>query len=200
MIPSLRASVVRIVESAFPALIYSVPRTYIVQAVRADKRLDLVPPPDAPYLPELPATEQWGLGVVTPVVGQHVAVWFRDADKSRPIVIGFASNMAPTAPSGFGEVPDKVIVDAATEIRLGDYAAATRGVARLNDTVASGTWSFVFAAGVLTVTYTPLVGTPTVFTVAVAAGALVVATVSGNPASIPMAGKITSASTKVKAE
>lgn len=187
-IPSLRASVVRIIESAFPHLAFCYPRTYVVVAVRADKRLDLQPPSDAPHLPELPGVEQWGLGVVSPMVGTEVCVLFRDADPTRPVVV----------PWGFDSVPDDVKVDADTAILLGD--PATRGAARLDDTVASGTWSFVYVSPTLTVTYTPNTGTPTVFTVAVVLGVLTVVTVSGNPASIPMAGKITSASNKTKIE
>lgn len=183
MIPSLRASVVRIIESAFPHLAFTYPRTYVVNAVRADKRLDLVPPADAPHLPELPGVEQWGLGVVTPTVGTEVCVLFRDADERRPIVV----------PWGFGSVPDRVKVDAGTAIELGD--PATRGAARLNDTVSAGTWTFTPGVGLVTITYTPLSGTPTVITLAATA---FVATVVSGPMPFTQNGEITSASGKTK--
>lgn len=120
---AILTSILRMVGDAFPATLYGYPRTYKVSAVRADKRLDLVPPPDKPHLPELAAVEQWGLGVVTPAVGTEVCVQFRDADPTRPIVV----------PWGFGSTPDVVAIDASDKIDLG--APATRGVARLDDTV-----------------------------------------------------------------
>lgn len=85
---SIRASIRRMVAEA---LLYSVPRTYVVAVVRDDGRLDLVPPPDASYLPELEAAEQWSTGgaVVTPEVGAEVTVIFRDGDATRYVVAGW---------------------------------------------------------------------------------------------------------------
>lgn len=88
--PAIRTSILRIVGEAFPSLVYGHPVTYIVAAVRADKRLDLVPPTDAQHLSELSGVEQWGLGLVEPPVGTEVVVEFRDANPSRPMVRGFA--------------------------------------------------------------------------------------------------------------
>lgn len=102
MTPSIRTSILRMVAEHFPALVYGYPRTYVVAAVLADGRLDLVPPPDAQHLPELEAVEQWGLGVVTPSVGSSVCVMFRDADPSRRAVVSW----------GFGAVPNEVAIDA----------------------------------------------------------------------------------------
>lgn len=73
------------------------PRTYVVANVRGDKRLDLVPPTDAPHLPEIAACEQWTLGgsQVTPTVGAEVLVAFRDERRSRPVVVAFESSSVP---------------------------------------------------------------------------------------------------------
>jgi hypothetical protein len=66
-------------------------RTYIVKAVHDDRRLDLVPPADAPHLPEMSNVEQWVTGgiLVKPIVGAEVLVMFRDQDHARPIVLAF---------------------------------------------------------------------------------------------------------------
>lgn len=92
MSPSLRTSIIRIVASAFPQLVYGYPRTYIVASVHDDYRLDLVPPPDAPHLPELKNVEQWTLGgaLAKPKTGAECVVIFRDKSPTRPIVSGFA--------------------------------------------------------------------------------------------------------------
>jgi len=85
---SPRLELLGAVASAFPALVYGYPRTYLIAGVDADLRLDLVPPPDATHLPELRAVEQWALGgvLVKPVVGREVGVVFRDANPARPVV------------------------------------------------------------------------------------------------------------------
>lgn len=84
----VRTSVLRMVASAFPSLVYGHPRTYIVAAVNADGTLDLVPPPDAPHLPELRRVEQWSVVELVPAKGTSVAVLFLDANPARPVVIG----------------------------------------------------------------------------------------------------------------
>jgi hypothetical protein len=115
--PSIKTSALRWVAEAFPALIYGHPRTYRVFAVRGDKRLDLEPPPDAKHLPELPAVEQWALGgaLVTPKIGAEVAVFFLDANPSRPRAIAFAPS-----------TPDEVAIDAdAITLAGGDITDAT---------------------------------------------------------------------------
>lgn len=114
-----RASILRMVAEAFPVLVYGYPRTYVVAAVRADKTLDLEPPPDARYLPPLAAAEQWGLGgaLVTPAQGAEVMVAFRDADPTRYAVVGFAPG-----------TPTKVAIDAdAVELGAGERVAAAPG-------------------------------------------------------------------------
>lgn len=90
--PTIRESVKRMVASEIDRLRYAYPRTYIVAAVKADKRLDLVPPPDVPSLPELENVERWALGEVTPALGSEVLVFFRDADQTRPVVVGLAAS------------------------------------------------------------------------------------------------------------
>jgi hypothetical protein len=114
--PTLRTSIIRIVAAAFPALVYGYPRTYVVAAVRADNRLDLVPPTDAAYLPELDAVEQWSLGgtQLEPTVGASVCVVFRDANAARPIVVHWNS----------AEVPDLTLIAGGGDAvaRVGDKA------------------------------------------------------------------------------
>lgn len=118
----IRTQVLRWVAEAFPALVYGYPRTYVVAGVASDGRVELVPPPDARHLPEL-KVEQWSVGVTRPKAGDEVVVAFRDANPSRPVVIGW----------GFGSTPATITVDA-DSVELGE--GATEGVARLGDTVA----------------------------------------------------------------
>ena len=130
--------IARIVAEAFPQLFYSFPRTYRVASVRSDKRLDLVPPDDAPHLPELNAVPQWGVGQVTPAVGSEVTVVFRDADPSRPIVVHWEFDAPPTevhlqATSGLKLDGDSTVTIDSPDIKLG--ASAGAGVARQEDTV-----------------------------------------------------------------
>jgi len=143
-IPPIRTMVQQMVA----ALLGDVVRTYLVAAVRPDKRLDLVPPPDAPHLPEMAAVEQWSLGgaLVTPTVGAEVLVAFRDYPRrTRPVVFAF----------GPGK-PDEDMVDA-TAIKLG--AGASAGAARIGDTVDAGTLTATPIPGQpppgVLITYTP---------------------------------------------
>lgn len=140
---SVRESVIRIVASAFPALTYSYPRTYVVGKVyaRGVDRVDLVPPPDARWLDDLTGVSTWSLGGarVQPVVGAEVIVVFRDADKRRPVIAGYAVGV-PQA------------------LDLGASEGAGELVARLTDGANGG--GVVFAnkapAGTgITITYTP---------------------------------------------
>jgi hypothetical protein len=109
----------RIVASAFPQLLYGHPRTYVVAAVRVDGRLDLAPPPDAPYLEALPAVSAWTLGgaLVTPAVGSRVAVGFLDALPTRPHVMGYDPSQGPAG----------LTLDATGAVRLGPTAGAVIG-------------------------------------------------------------------------
>jgi hypothetical protein len=102
---TLRDSIVRIVRDAFPEIFFSVPRTYTVAAYNSDGTLDLVPPPDARYLPELQRVEQWTLGGArVHTEGDSVLVLFRDANQARPVAVSFAASTTPSeldlAPSG----------------------------------------------------------------------------------------------------
>jgi hypothetical protein len=144
---TLKAAVLRWVAEAFPALFYSAPRTYLVHAVRSDKRLDLTPPPDASWLPELPNVEQWtGAGeLATPAVGADVTVFFRDANPTRPVAIGWGPG-----------TPIDTSADASGTVALGASSSAVHlahaagAVVRHGDTVAiAGPGS---AAGIITVT------------------------------------------------
>lgn len=117
---TLRESVLRMVSEAFPALSYGYPRTYLVAAVRAagggqPLRLDLVPPPDAAHLAPLNAVTPWTIAgvVASPVVGSRVAVAFVDADKRRPIVLGFEPG-----------TPVDAAVDASGTVAVGASASA----------------------------------------------------------------------------
>lgn len=113
---SVRTLILRMVANAFPSLVYGYPRTYVVAAVYAagTPLLDLLPPPDAMYLPELRAVPVWtfGGGYVVPEIGAEVSVVFRDADKRRPAVVQFAPG-----------IPVKSTADASTLYELAPSAA-----------------------------------------------------------------------------
>lgn len=106
MTPALRTSILRVVASAFPSLVYGHAHTYKVTAVVGGK-LDLSPPADAQHLPELAAVEQWGVGLVTPPIGSEVCVLFRDADPTRPIVVPFEP---ASSTKGVARLDDTVVV------------------------------------------------------------------------------------------
>lgn len=145
---SLRALVIRIVADAFPALAYGYPRTYVVQAVRADGRLDLSPLPDAVGLPELPAVEPWTLGgaAVTPSPGAEVVIAFRDADPTRPVVVGYAQAPAAGGTSPLASLPSALRLDAFALVEVGPSASAVElagggdGVARVGDCAGQLLW------------------------------------------------------------
>ncbi len=111
---SIRSSIQRMLAEQLERIELSYPRTYKVAAVRADGSLDLVPPTDAPRLPELSAVEPWTLGRVTPAVDSEVLVVFRDADPTRPIVVGWA----------FGSTPVDLEIGASASLFLDGGASA----------------------------------------------------------------------------
>ncbi len=114
--PSITTTILRKVAEFFPSIFYGYPRTYVVDAVRSDKRLDLLPPPDAQHLAELTNVEQWTMGgaLLTPIRGALVTVHFRDANPTRPIVIGWGPGSTPTTTSIAGGGP--------AVARVGDHA------------------------------------------------------------------------------
>lgn len=124
--PTLRELVLRIVAEAFPALVYGMPRTYVVQAVRSDGRLDLSPPADAVALPELVNVEPWALNgvMVAPTPGTEVVVVFRDASPSRPVVVGYAQGVAAAGGSPNATTPTRLEVDASATVTVGASASA----------------------------------------------------------------------------
>ena len=111
----VRTSILRMVASAFPSLIYGYPRTYIVRDVHDGGLLDLDPPPDASHLPPLKSVTQWSVGVLEAEEGTEVIVCFRDANPARPIVVGARGG------AGDGETPPAV--HAGRVVRWGDIAA-----------------------------------------------------------------------------
>lgn len=119
---TLLASVLRMVADHFPQLVYGHPHTYLVAEVyaRGVPELALVPPPDKPWLDEIPRCPVWTLGgaVVLPEVGAEVMVMFRDADKRYPVVVAFAA----------GDVTNL------------DFAGGTAGVARVGDKAGRLIW------------------------------------------------------------
>jgi hypothetical protein len=104
--PSIRDQVRRMVRSEMENHV----RTYIVAAVGSDGRVDLVPPPDSPHIPEMKHVEPWTLGgtkyEATP--GEEMTVLFRDDRKTRPIVIGTKLGEGPFA--GIARLGDTVVV------------------------------------------------------------------------------------------
>jgi hypothetical protein len=192
--PTLRDMVIRIVANAFPALVYGYPRTYIVAAVNADDTLDLVPPPTSGYLRDLRSVPQWNTGgcIVTPELGAEVAVVFRDADETRPVVQSWAPG-----------VPVELAADASDLVAVGESASAVElagggpAVARVGDTCDVGTLrvettAFPLPPGVL-FTYTPpgALGIPTTFIVE---GAVIA---TSSPTTVALVAEIDSGSTVV---
>ncbi len=114
--PSVRASVIRMVADVFPQLVFGFPRTYLVHAVDSAGRMDLFPPPDATYLPELARVDQWSAGGVkaTPEIGSAVMVQFRDANPTRPVVTGCAP-LASSKPTAWA-------ADATGAMTIGEHA------------------------------------------------------------------------------
>jgi hypothetical protein len=151
--PTLRELVLRIVAEAFPVLVYGAPRTYVVQAVRADGRLDLSPPPDAVALPELVAVEPWVLNgaTVVPTPGTEVVVVFRDASPARPVVVGYAQGVAAGGASPNATRPTRLELDASATVTVGENASAVElagggpAVARVGDTAGRLIWDQVTA-------------------------------------------------------
>lgn len=123
--PTIRASILRIVASLFG----DYARTMMVASVGGDGRLNLVPPPDAPHLPEMGNVEQWTLGgaVVTPIAGTEVLVLFRDERRTRPVVVAFGSG-----------TPTSLVLDALGEILVGARSSSV--------TIAGGSDSVLAAA------------------------------------------------------
>lgn len=68
-----------------------VARTYVVSSCDAHGVCNLVPPPDAPHLPELRGVEQWGMGAAIHIAdaGEEALVVFADGRKTRPRILGF---------------------------------------------------------------------------------------------------------------
>jgi hypothetical protein len=104
--PAIREQIRRIVVECMAA--QQIIRTYTVASVDSDGRMDLVPPTDAPHLPEMKNVEPWWLGGTKyeATAGDEVVVFMRDNKSTRPIILG---------------------------VRLGD--GPFLGLARLNDTV-----------------------------------------------------------------
>jgi len=168
--------------------------------VREDGTLDLVPPPDVTGLEEHEAVEQWTLGgaLVTPTVGALVEVAFRDANRRRPVVVGFAPG-----------VPAEVLVDAGDTLSLGptshtvDIAGGGPAVAREGDAVVAG--YLLYDSTTFTVYYSPALDVP-VYAISLSAPGLAVVGVLPNPNTplppspgtpgTPLPGRITSGSTK----
>jgi hypothetical protein len=113
---SLRESVLKIVRAAFPVLTYGYPRTFRVRGVGADGRLDLDPPPDTDELKPLDRVEQWTVGgaLMAPALGSLVVVTFRDADPSRPIVMGLAPAAIGNASARKGDLAARLFFDTIT--------------------------------------------------------------------------------------
>lgn len=183
---SIRASVLQWVADAFPALTYALPRTYVVAGLypRGDARVDVVPPPGAADLRELRGVPVWTLGgaVVLPVLGAEVLVWFRDGDRTRPVVVAWA----------YGPV---------TRLDLGGGGGSPPGVARVGDEADCGTLTIATVGPAVAVTYTPPGGgTPLVWTLASGAGTLTATPVLPFDGTAPIEAVITTGSSKVSAE
>lgn len=95
--PALREQIRRIVKQCMAS--QDIVRTYTVASVDSDGRLDLVPPTDAPHLPEMKNVEPWTLGGTKyeAAPGEEVVVIKRDNKSTRPIVLGVKLGAGPFA-------------------------------------------------------------------------------------------------------
>jgi hypothetical protein len=93
--PSIREQIRRIIGTEVQDMV----RTYTVSSVKPDGRLDLVPPTDAPHLPEMKNVEPWTLGGTKyeAAAGEEVVVIRRDNKSTRPIVLGVKLGAGPFA-------------------------------------------------------------------------------------------------------
>lgn len=96
-VPALREQIRRIVAECLAA--QDIVRTYTVASVKSDGRLDLLPPADAPHLPEMQNVEPWTLGGTKyeAAAGEEVVVIKRDSKSTRPIVLGVKLGGGPFA-------------------------------------------------------------------------------------------------------
>lgn len=96
-VPALREQIRRIVAECMAA--QDIVRSYTVASVEADGRLNLVPPTDAPHLPEMKNVEPWTLGGTKyeAAAGEEVIVIKRDNKSTRPIVFGVKLAAGPFA-------------------------------------------------------------------------------------------------------
>ncbi len=107
-VPAIREQIRRIVAECMAA--QDIVRTYVVASVKSDGRLDLVPPTDAPHLPEMQNVEPWTLGGTKyeAAAGEEVIVIKRDNKSTRPIVLGVKLAAGPFA--GIARLDDTVTV------------------------------------------------------------------------------------------
>jgi hypothetical protein len=107
-VPGIREQIRRIVAECMAA--QDIVRTYTVASVKSDGRLDLVPPTDAPHLPEMQNVEPWSLGGTKyeAAEGEEVVVIKRDNKSTRPIVLGVKLAAGPFA--GLARLGDSVTV------------------------------------------------------------------------------------------
>ena len=109
------------------------------------------PPPDAVALPELVNVEPWTLGgaTVQPAPGAEVVVAFRDADATRPVVVGYAQAPAAGGASPLASLPAEVRLDASALVEVGPSASAVElagggsAVARVGDCAGQLLWDAV---------------------------------------------------------
>jgi hypothetical protein len=106
--PAIREQIRRIVAECLAA--QDIVRTYTVASVKPDGRLDLLPPTDAPHLPEMQNVEPWTLGGTKyeAAPGEEVVVIKRDNKSTRPIVFGVKLGAGPFA--GLARLNDTVTV------------------------------------------------------------------------------------------
>jgi phage baseplate assembly protein gpV len=146
----------------------------------------------------------WGL-FLPPLVDDEVVVLAPDGDPSAGLVIVSRLWSQVDAPPTEAQAnpedavlvvqPDKslrLLVSGGGKVIMGD-AASAKGVARLDDTVAGGTFSITSAGLIATFNYTPPGGIPVVI------GSITLGGGSITPGSATLSGKIDSASETVEA-
>lgn len=154
---TLLASVLRMVADHFPQLIYGHPHTYLVAEVyaRGVPELALVPPPDKPWLDEIPRCPVWTLGgaVVLPEVGAEVMVMFRDADKRYPVVVAFAAGVPQALDLGESEGTGELVARETDPVHDGAITIGPDSLGTPN-TFVLGFWPYGAVAPTSTITLT----------------------------------------------
>src|SRR6478609_618607 len=154
----LRTMIADIVRSEFAMLQRPAgPHTYRVAAIRADGRVDLKPQDKSRGVEDITNVDHWtGIagGAALTVVGSVAMVEFADGDTTQPILVSYQPLRSA------GVKPTRTTIDATT-LQLGPTATAVQlagsgpAVARVGDAIDGGYLTVAFAAGAVSIAWSP---------------------------------------------